>query len=67
MKFIVTALFLGIIISLGSGFFSMTRGNGSSQQMANALTLRVALSVALVVFLLVSWKMGLIEPHGAVG
>jgi hypothetical protein len=32
--------------------------------MARALTLRVGLSVALFLLLMLAWRAGLIEPHG---
>ncbi|MNY77751.1 hypothetical protein D3C86_2177620 [compost metagenome] len=35
-----------------------------SQQMARALALRVGLSVLLFLVLLISWKMGYIQPTG---
>jgi len=60
MKFIVLLFLLGIIASLGSGLFFLARDRKSGKQMANALTVRVALSIGLLLFLLVSWKLGLI-------
>ena len=35
-----------------------------TNRMVNALALRVALSVALFLFILVSWKLGWIQPTG---
>ncbi len=67
MKPIIVMIMVAVIVSLGSALFSMTRGAGSAQRMANALTLRVALSVTLILVLLISWKMGLMEPPGSAG
>ena len=63
MKMVVALMLIGVAISLGSALFSMQASNGNSPQMLRALTIRVVLSVGLVVSLIVSWKLGLIEPH----
>lgn len=65
MKVVMIALFLGVVFSLGSALMSMTRKDGrDSRAMANALTVRVALSIALVAFLVIGWSLGWIEPGG---
>jgi hypothetical protein len=64
MQFLIVATLLGIVGSLGHALFSMTSGPSDSKAMVKALTVRVALSVALFVFLLISWRFGLIAPHG---
>ena len=64
MKLIVVAALLAIVCSLGSALFSMTRGGGESRRMINALAVRVALSIGLVVFLVLSWQLGWIEGRG---
>jgi hypothetical protein len=64
MQFLIVATLLGIVGSLGHALFSMTSGPTDSKAMVKALTIRVALSVALFVFLLISWRFGLIAPHG---
>jgi hypothetical protein len=37
---------------------------GDSKKMVRALTVRVALSVALFLMLMIAWAVGLITPHG---
>ena len=75
MKFVIILAFLAILASLGSAlFFMMRKGDGSassaadnaerSRKMFRALALRVALSVALFVCVLLSAKMGWIQPTG---
>ena len=64
MQFLIVATLLGIVGSLGHALFSMTSGPSDTKAMVKALTVRVALSVALFVFLLISWRFGLIAPHG---
>jgi uncharacterized membrane protein len=64
---IVVALF-GIVASLGKAMFHMssarTNSVGQSAQMVRALTVRIALSVALFVLLMIGWYFGGITPHG---
>ena len=67
MKFIVILLLLGIVASLGSGLFFLVKDNGDNKRMVKALTVRITLSVALFVFLLVAWATGLIQPRGSIG
>ena len=64
MKVLIIAILLGIVWSLGQALFSMSSGPSDSKRMVQALTVRVSLSVALFVLLLISWRMGLMSPHG---
>jgi hypothetical protein len=66
IKILIVACLLGIIASLGAGMFHLVKDKGNSKRMANALTVRIALSVALFVLLFIAWKQGLIQPHGIV-
>lgn len=64
MKILVVGLLLAIVGSLGQALFSMSSGPGNSTRMVRALTLRVALSVALFALLLLGWHFGWVEPQG---
>ena len=64
IKILIVACLLGIIASLGAGMFHLVKDKGDSKRMANALTIRIALSVALFILLFIAWKQGLIQPHG---
>lgn len=68
MKWIVVVAFVGILGALGSAGVAMLRdgrdGKPKSDRMLHALAWRVALSVALFVFILVSYKLGWIQPTG---
>lgn len=59
-------IFVMIIIagSLMSGLLFLVRDSGSSKRTVKALTLRIAISLSLFIFLLVAFKLGLINPHG---
>ncbi|AZN37502.1 twin transmembrane helix small protein [Iodobacter ciconiae] len=62
MKIVAIILLLIIIIALGRALLQMVRG-GRPTQMVRALTLRVGLSIALFVLLLVAYGMGWIHPN----
>jgi hypothetical protein len=63
-KILVIIVLFAIIFSLGNGLFHLSRGKGDSKKLARALTVRVCLSVALFVLLILAWYTGLITPHG---
>lgn len=65
MKILILSLLTLVVISLGFALRAMTTTTGYQRQTANALTVRVVLSIGLLVVVLVSWKMGWIEPHNA--
>jgi succinate dehydrogenase/fumarate reductase cytochrome b subunit len=64
LKTLIIACLIAIVISLGSGLFHLVNDKGDSKKMVRALTVRVALSVALFILLLIAWAQGLIQPHG---
>jgi hypothetical protein len=61
MKLIVLILLAAILISLGSGLFYLSSKNHDSKKIQYALRIRVALSVILVLFLVVSYLTGQIQ------
>jgi H+/Cl- antiporter ClcA len=69
IRIIVIVVFLGIVASLGSALYHLTRGGTErtledSRKMARALTVRIGLSIVLFLLLMLAWWAGLIEPHG---
>lgn len=66
MKFVILVAFIGILGALGAaGFFMLRKGRDKrSPNMARALAVRVGVSVALFLVILLSWKMGWIHPTG---
>ena len=68
MTYLVIIAFLTILVSLGFAFIFMVRGNRNgapaSPKIARALAWRVGLSIALFVFILVTWRLGYIHPTG---
>ncbi|MCK5723711.1 MAG: DUF2909 domain-containing protein [Gammaproteobacteria bacterium] len=61
--FIVTVL-LFIIYSLGVALFAFVKEGKSSDKMLKALTIRIALSIGLLIFMMLGAQFGLISPHG---
>jgi hypothetical protein len=64
MKIVVVVALIAIIAALFSALFYMYRDRGHGTRMVKALALRVALSIGLVLFLVVSYRMGWISPQG---
>jgi predicted permease len=63
IKYLVVAVLIAIMISLGSGLYFLLTDKGESKRMVNSLTVRICLSVALFVLLFIGWFFGLIEPN----
>ena len=54
----------GVVVSLGSGLFHLWRGGEEdSAKLARALTVRISLSLAVFVLLLLAWRLGYLAPH----
>lgn len=64
MKIFVAIAFLLIIASLGSALFFLMRDKGQSNNTVKALALRVGLSIALFISLLIAHWLGWIETSG---
>ncbi|MBV6322360.1 MULTISPECIES: twin transmembrane helix small protein [Duganella] len=67
MKIAVAIAFILIIGSLASAFFFLMRDKGKSNNTVRALAVRVGLSIALFIALLVAYKLGYIQPTGIRG
>ena len=63
-KAIVILLLIVIVIALSSGMFFLVRDKGQTDRTVKSLTVRIILSIALFVLLLVGFATGLIRPHG---
>ncbi|TWI63575.1 Protein of unknown function (DUF2909) [Pseudoduganella lurida] len=64
MKIFVAIAFILIIGSLGSALFYLMRDRGRSNRTVHALALRVGLSIALFIAILVLHHFGYIQPTG---
>lgn len=63
MRYVVIAMLLAIIASMGSAIFFMMRDRGNSRRMVKALAVRVGLSVALFLSLMTAYYFGWIGPR----
>ena len=69
MKFVVVSALLVVLVALASaGVFMLKRPSEPSQsadkRMARALAVRVGVSVAVFLFVLLAWQFGWIKPSG---
>jgi hypothetical protein len=64
IRILIFGLLAAIIASLGMALYHLSTGRGDSRKMLRALTLRIALSIALFLLLMIAWRAGLITPHG---
>lgn len=65
LKILLIVAFLILILwNLGAGLYYMLVDKGESKRMVNALTRRIAWSVALILLLMLALWMGWITPHG---
>ena len=61
---IIVGFLILILYNLGAGLYYMLSDKGQTKRTVNALSRRIALSIALIVLLLFAVWMGWIEPHG---
>lgn len=61
---LIIAFLILILWNLGAGLYYMLVDKGTTKRTVNALTRRIALSVALILFIALSIYMGWITPHG---
>ncbi|MBK6472822.1 MAG: twin transmembrane helix small protein [Betaproteobacteria bacterium] len=67
MKTVMVLMLVAVLGALASaGVFMLRKGNPNDRRglMARALAVRVGLSVALFLFILLSWYMGWVKPTG---
>jgi succinate dehydrogenase/fumarate reductase cytochrome b subunit len=65
LKTLLIIAFLVVILwNLGAGLYYMLVDKGTTKRTVNALTRRIALSVALILLVALSIYMGWITPHG---
>ena len=63
-KLLVVVLLLAILASLAGGLIFLIRDKGHTERAVKSLTLRIVLSIALFLLLLIGYVTGLIQPHG---
>jgi len=64
---VVLIAFTAIVVSLGSALYHLSRGTQQdSAKLVRALTIRIALSLALFALIMIAWYAGVITPHGVI-
>jgi hypothetical protein len=66
-KSVIVIMLILILISLNAGLFFLVKDKGHGKRTVNALTIRIGLSVALFLMLIVGFYTGAIQPHGVYG
>ena len=61
---LIVAFLLVIVWQLGAGLYYLLTDRGDSKRTVNALTRRIALSVALILLVILGIYTGVIKPHG---
>lgn len=65
MKTLLVVGFLALILyNLGTALYYMLTDRGESKRAVNALTRRIALSIALIGLVAIGIATGFIQPHG---
>jgi len=64
MKWIIPVVLLMIFASLGSALYYMMKDKGNSPKMVHSLMLRIGLSIALFLGILIAHYFGYIEATG---
>ena len=67
MNLIAVLFFAAMLASLGIALAALLKRRERSHSLLRALTVRVSLSVAFFLLLMLAWASGLIEPHGLGG
>ncbi len=61
VKFIILLLLGFILISLFSGLYFLVKDKGQTKRTVNALTIRIGLSVLIIIIVLISAATGVLE------
>ena len=68
LKTLLIIAFLAVILwNLGAGLYYLLVDKGQSKRTVNALTRRIAFSVALILLVALGIYTGVIKPHGIGG
>lgn len=62
MKILLVILLCMVLLSLFSGLYFMYKDKGKSRRVVNALTIRIGLSVLIIVIVIVGYFSGMLPP-----
>ncbi|TDU25751.1 DUF2909 family protein [Panacagrimonas perspica] len=63
VKLLILALLIGIVVALVFGGVFLVKDPSTSRRTVKALSWRVGLQVALILFLILAFFMGWLKPH----
>jgi hypothetical protein len=63
VKVLIAIGLIIVVVSLGQALYAMSSGPQNSARVVKSLTVRISVSVALFIALMIAWKLGYIEPH----
>ncbi len=63
-KITIASLLGLIVLSLGASLFSVLQDKENSNRSVKLLTARIVLSIVTFVFIVISFFMGWLQPHG---
>ena len=63
-KILIITMLVLIVGSLSTALFSMLKNDQDSERTVKALTVRIALSIGLIIVIMVGYSMDLITPNG---
>ena len=63
IKAVIVFLLFLIISSLFTALYAMIKDRGQSHRTVKMLTIRIGLSIGLLILLMVAFKLGWISPH----
>jgi hypothetical protein len=66
-KLLIVALLIGIVVALVFGGVFLVKDPSTSRRTVKALSWRVGLQVVLILFLILAFFMGWLQPHGLQG
>lgn len=66
-KILIVFVLLLIIASLGTALVYLLKDRNRSPRTVKALTFRIVMSIGLFLFLLLGYRVGLLQPHGLQG
>jgi Protein of unknown function (DUF2909) len=62
MKILLVVLLGMVLLSLFSGLYFMYKDKGKSKRVVNALTIRIGLSMLIIVIVIVGYFSGMLPP-----
>ena len=66
-KILIVVLFIIILISLSAALYYLIKDKGTTKRTVNALTIRIAVSISIILLLILGYYTGVIQPHGLGG